>query len=312
LLIIGDEIHRAGSPKTLAVLEQIATGGTMGLSATYKRQFDEGGSKRLVQVFGPVLDPQIGIAEAILMGRLVPYDYRLHTCSLTDEELARYARLTDKVRRWANRTGGAGVDDALRHLLIARARILKQASSKVPTAADLLTDEFSPGDRWLVYCDDRRQVRELTGELLIEGLPVMEYFSGMPGDRGAVLSNLTRHGGIVVAIRCLDEGVDIPTVDNALILASSTVQREYIQRRGRILRYAPDKLSATVHDLLLVDDHGGALTKSEALRALEFARLARNSAATEHLRLLIALSPDVALTPDETWVLEEYENGEEV
>jgi len=70
-------------------------------------------------------------------------------------------------------------------------------------------------------------------------------------------------------------------VDTALIIASSSVEREYIQRRGRVLRSAPDKLSATVHDLLLTDDQGGALTKSEAMRALEFSRLARNQSARE-------------------------------
>ena len=100
-----------------------------------------------------------------------------------------------------------------------------------------------------------------------------------------------------MAIRCLDEGIDIPVTDHALIIASSTVEREYIQRRGRVLRRSPDKLSAEVHDVLLVDAQGGALTRSEALRALEFARLSRNPAARERLRALVTLSSDPIALP---------------
>jgi superfamily II DNA or RNA helicase len=120
----------------------------------------------------------------------------------------------------------------------------------------------------------------------------------MQSDRSTVLSSLRAHGGIVVAIRCLDEGVDIPVTDHALILASSTVEREYVQRRGRVLRTAPGKLNAEIHDLLLVNEAGGALTRGEALRALEFVRLARNPGARARLRLLLALSPDPDGLPD--------------
>jgi superfamily II DNA or RNA helicase len=131
-------------------------------------------------------------------------------------------------------------------------------------------------------------------------LPVMEFHSAMPGDRVTVLESLRDFGGIIVAIRCLDEGVDRPMCDRALIVASSTVEREYIQRRGRILRTSPEtgKVSATVHDLLLVNERGGALTRGEATRALDFARLARNPAARARLQLLLALSPDLGQTSD--------------
>jgi superfamily II DNA or RNA helicase len=133
---------------------------------------------------------------------------------------------------------------------------------------------------------------------LDSGLPALEFHSEMVSDRDVVLRSLGKHGGIVVAIRCLDEGIDIPVTDHALIIASSTADREYVQRRGRVLRSAPDKLSAEVHDLLLVDQQGGALTRSEALRALEFVRLARNSAARERLKAMVALSNDPIELPD--------------
>jgi superfamily II DNA or RNA helicase len=155
------------------------------------------------------------------------------------------------------------------------------------------------------------QLKALTAKCLEIGLPVMEFFSGMESDRGAVIRSLDRLGGIVIAIRCLDEGVNIPVTDHALILASSTVEREYIQRRGRVLRQAPgtNKVGAEVHDLVLVDGFGGALTKSEALRALEFVRLARNPAARERLKVIVSLSRDPIALPD--WSEDEDEGGDD-
>ncbi len=298
LLLVADEMHRVGSPQALAAVEEREYGGTLGLSATYSRQFDAAGTERLLEVFGDVLEPVVGLAEAIHMGRLVPYDYRLHTVELDEVEQAEYEQLTNQIRRLVVQSSGGEISDFLQMLLLKRARILKQAASKVPAALEILQEEYRPGDRWLVYCDDTTQLRALVNACLDVGLPTLEYHSGMTGARPAVLRSLADFGGLVVAIRCLDEGVDIPVTDHALILASSTVEREYVQRRGRVLRRAENKDYAVVHDLLLIDHDGGALTVGEALRGLEFARLARNRTAKERLKLLLALSKDVRLSDE--------------
>ena len=301
LLVVADEVHRAGSVRSLSALEETQCGATLGLSATYRRQFDQEGTDRLLDFFGPVLMPVIGLADAIIMGLLVPYDYRLHELCPDDDELEQYEELTHQIRRLVGQgESTSDTDSYLQMLLIRRARILKQARGKVPLAAQILRDEYREGDRWLVYCDDIAQLNALVRKCLDFGLPTLEFHSEMVSDRDEVLRSLGEHGGIVVAIRCLDEGIDIPVTDHALIIASSTVEREYIQRRGRVLRRSPDKLSAEIHDLLLVDPQGGALTRSEALRALEFARLARNSAARERLKALVALSTDPIELPDLT------------
>ncbi|MCC6497157.1 MAG: DEAD/DEAH box helicase family protein [Propionibacteriaceae bacterium] len=301
LMIVTDEMHRAGSSQTLPALEQTAAGARLGLSATFRRQFDDDGTDRLVDYFGAVLTPVIGLAEALMFGLLVPYDYRLHEVTLDDDEQDEYDQLTKRIGQLVGQ--GERANDAagpLQMLLIKRARVLKQARSKVPAALAILRDEYRAGDRWLVYCDDKAQLDSLVTECLGAGLPALAFYSGMPSDRDAVIHSLGEHGGIVVAIRCLDEGIDIPVTDHALILASSTVEREYIQRRGRVLRRAPatGKVSAEVHDLILVDGLGGALTKSEALRALEFVRLARNPGARDRLRVIASLSADPIQLPD--------------
>jgi superfamily II DNA or RNA helicase len=303
-------MHRAGSMKVLPALEQTDCGATLGLSATFRRQFDDEGTNRLVDFFGPVLSPVIGLAEALMLGLLVPYDYRLHEITLDDDEQDEYDQLTKRIGQLIGQ--GETVNDPdgpLQMLLIKRARVLKQARHKVPTAVSILREEYQPGDRWLVYCDDKTQLHSVIAECLAANLPALAFYSGMPSDRDAVIRSLADHGGIVVAIRCLDEGIDIPVTDHALILASSTVEREYIQRRGRVLRRAATtgKVSAEVHDLLLVDLIGGALTKSEALRALEFVRLARNSAARERLKAIVSLSQDPIELPE---LVHEDEEGE--
>ncbi|TYK51080.1 DEAD/DEAH box helicase family protein [Actinomadura decatromicini] len=301
LLIVADEMHRAGSKKVLPALEQTRCGATLGLSATFRRQFDEEGTNRLLEFFGPVLSPVIGLAEALMLGLLVPYDYRLHEVTLDDDEMKEYEQLTKRIGQLASRGQSVNdVDSPLQMLLIRRARVLKQARRKIPVAAEILRNEYRLGDRWLVYCDDLPQLKTLTQECLAADLPALEFYADMPSNRDAVIRSLAEYGGIVIAIRCLDEGIDIPVTDHALILASSTVEREYIQRRGRVLRRAhtTGKVSAEVHDLMLVDPLGGALTKSEALRALEFVRLARNPAARERLKAIVSLSKDPIELPD--------------
>jgi len=301
LLIVADEMHRAGTEKILPTLEQTDGGARLGLSATFRRQFDDEGTDRLMEVFGPVLSPVIGLAEALMLGLLVPYDYRLHEVSLDDDELELYEDLTRRIGQLIGQGESVGDSDGpLQMLLIKRSRVLKQARQKVPTAIEILQKEYQSGDRWLVYCDDKAQLHAVIDGCLAVGLPTLAFYSDMPSDRDAVIRSLGEHGGIVVAIRCLDEGIDIPVTDHALILASSTVEREYIQRRGRVLRRAPStgKVSAEVHDLMLVDPVGGALTKSEATRALEFVRLARNPAARDRLKVIVSLSRDPIQLPD--------------
>lgn len=104
-----------------------------------------------------------------------------------------------------------------------------------------------------------------------------------------------------MSIRCLDEGVDIPNVSHALILASSQNPRQFIQRRGRVLRRAPGKRLATVHDVIVVpvsaenEPEQTSLLRSELLRAIEFADHAINKGAGAELRNIainMGIAPD--------------------
>lgn len=123
----------------------------------------------------------------------------------------------------------------------------------------------------------------------------------MDGDSDATMAWFKTFGGILVSIRCLDEGVDIPAVSHALILASSQNPRQFIQRRGRVLRKIPGKSLAVIHDAIVVpinlenEPDQSSLLKSELLRAIEFSRNAINKTAGAELRdiaINLGLSPD--------------------
>jgi superfamily II DNA or RNA helicase len=299
LLIVADEVHRMGAKGLRSILE-LRAGATLGLSATPERFGDPEGSAAIAAFFGRILVPRFSIPDAIAAGRLVPYDYYVHKCSLSAEEQTEWDMLTTRIRRAYAQLprDGAGRrvhTEQFLQLLIRRARILKQATSKVDTALAVITSHYRPGQRWLAYCDNQEQLSRLLASLRACGVPADEYHSAMIGSRADTFVHFSAVGGVLVAIKCLDEGVDIPAVDAAVILASSTNSREFIQRRGRVLRTAPGKHSAQIHDLLVVparDETGqpdrsrATILRTELRRASEFASHARNRGVSLELEVL--------------------------
>ena len=119
---------------------------------------------------------------------------------------------------------------------IQRARIIKKAQNKKNKALEIIRCHYEPGQKWLVYCEDKDQLKEINRMLLLHGISSFVYYSDMDGDKDNTLEHFKKNGGVLVSIKCLDEGIDIPATTHALILASSKNPREFIQRRGRILR----------------------------------------------------------------------------
>jgi superfamily II DNA or RNA helicase len=164
-------------------------------------------------------------------------------------------------------------------MLIDRARIAKGATAKIDLARRVIREHFEPGQRWLVYCDSQDQLYAVRDALEEEGVDPDVYHSDMEGDRQQTLERFKVNGGVVVSIKCLDEGVDIPAATHALVLASSRNPREFIQRRGRVLREAPDKSLAHIYDAIVVprsmgddEDPDTSLLEAELARAIEFGR----------------------------------------
>jgi superfamily II DNA or RNA helicase len=299
LFMVADEVHRLGA-RTAQRLFELETGPRLGLSATPQRAGDPQGTAALMAYFGGVVPPPFTLADAIKAKALTPYAYQVHTVSLDQGEREAWNELTNRFRRlYARAASGGGLDDGLsaglKLLLIQRAHIIKGARAKTSLAAEIVGAHYQTGDRWIVYCDDQDQLRAVKAAVQARGIKnVYEYHSAMPGDRKATLDVFNERGGVVISIRCLDEGIDIPAVSHALILASSRNPREFIQRRGRVLRRFPGKLLAYLHDVIVVpeiedsDDLGGSILKGELARAIEFGEQAINPAAVADLKRLAA------------------------
>jgi superfamily II DNA or RNA helicase len=304
LLVVADEVHRTGAIKARASLPPNA-GARLGLSATPERAGDVEGTEFISRYFGDVLKPVFTLSDAIAAHRLTPYAYYPERVSLTAEEDDRWEALTKQIKRTyaQNRSALERGEDhhGLKMMLINRARIAKQAAEKPGLATAIVAANVSAGQHWLVYCDDQTQLTEVRESLLEAGVDALEYHSGMTGDRAATLTRYRDRGGVLVSIRCLDEGVDIPEISHAVILASSRNPREFIQRRGRVLRLHAGKSESVIFDLLVLprsaDGEVGldGLVLGELARAERFARDARNSAAASKVKrwcIELGIDPD--------------------
>jgi superfamily II DNA or RNA helicase len=255
LLIVADEIHQIGSPKNSIALT-IQSGASLGLSATPIRYGDPEGTQRIFTRFGSVIPPAITLQDAIEAGRLVNYEYFPHAVHLSDEESELWKKLTKQVSfelaKSKKKDNSTGLSDKAKMLLIQRSRIAKKARVKTGLATNVIKKEFTEGQSWLVYCEDSDQLNEMLLKLRAEGLRPLEYHSNMSGEKADALNWFKKFGGVLVSIKCLDEGVDIPAVSHAFILASSQNPRQFIQRRGRVLRKSAEKNLAVIHDAIVV------------------------------------------------------------
>ena len=295
-LIIADEMHNLGAPALREALPD-AFLFRLGLSATPERHYDTEGTNALQRYFGPSVF-ELGLGEAIEMGALTPYRYYPQVIEFDDDELERYLELSDRIGlRMAIAGDDPDGDDQLMALLIRRARLIASAAGKIPRLVELF-ESVKSSTHNLVYCgdgrvtsddgDDERQV-EAVVRAMGQGLrmSVNRYTADVDVDQRDVLRERFADGELnaLVAIRCLDEGVDIPETRRAYILASSTNPRQFIQRRGRVLRRADGKDFAEIYDFIVVpppadedrvDPAERKLMARELERVMEFAGLALN------------------------------------
>lgn len=294
LLVVGDEVHTLGQSQCIPLLEKIAGAGAfLGLSATYARFGDIEGTQRIEKTFGQPLKPSFTIKQAIKSGRLVNYDYNIIESYLTDGESEDYQLLTKRIERLMAGEKGTNFKSfskSLQMLIFKRAKIIKQSEAKTKIAKGVIEKNYQNGDRWLVYCDDVNQINRVEDSLQTLNLPLLKYYDAMTGDKSETLSYFGNKGGVLLAIKCLDEGIDIPSATHALILASSQNPREYIQRRGRVLRsnQLTGKTHAYIFDPITLTKDEIPLQRTELLRMIAFARDADNTEVLLHLEDLMA------------------------
>lgn len=303
LLLIADEAHNLGSKAYSTRLPPNATY-RLGLSATPERWFDDEGTQALVDYFGPAVY-ELGLGKAIELGALCRYTYTPRIVELSDDETSLYLEITSQIAPLLLRQDSLDVNDdsQLGLLLRRRAGVLGHATAKL---AVLESDIRKRSQAWfqLVYCAEGRrpidsgyadepsqvaQVVAMIGNDL--RLTVQKYVAETSrSDRKRLLERFGSGDDLrfLAAMRCLDEGVDIPDARVAYMLASSSNPRQFIQRRGRILRRAPGKTFAEIIDYVVVPSPGAPvnlqverrLIARELARTNEFGKLSENYGTT--------------------------------
>lgn len=268
--LVVDEAHNFGAKKQLECMKEVFKY-RLALSATLERHHDGEGTQKLKDYFGNKCI-EYSLARAIREDKLTPYYYHPIPIYLDDDELEAYNELTEKIIKiLQNSKKDEPMSKSAEMLLIKRARIIAGARNKLKALYDIIKEQYVTENQILVYCgattvenssyiegkvdeEEKRQIAivvDMLGNDL--GMRVSKFTSEENAAEREIIKENFADGTMLqalIAIRCLDEGVNIPGIRTAFILASSTNPKEYIQRRGRVLRKAPNKPFARIYDFI--------------------------------------------------------------
>ena len=264
---IGDEAHGLGSKERAKGLLDIYDF-RLGLSATPDRWYDDLGTKKITEFFGSDRY-EFSLKMALntinpLTGRtyLTPYDYLPIFTTLDDDEIGKYVELTRTITKYIHRAKNSDdYAEKVERLRFLRADIHKSASNKYgifERILDELGDNISktlvfvsPGqiDRVMDILHKRKiRAHRITNE---QGKKPEDRYGGISEREHIIKAFKSGDYQVLVAMKIMDEGIDIPNAETGIILASSTNPREYIQRIGRIIRYCPGKMAAKLYDVII-------------------------------------------------------------
>ncbi len=294
-LLIADEVHNLGSVGFVSNPPDFFDY-KLGLSATVERQYDETGTKFLLDYFGGVVFT-FSLKDAI--GKcLVPYDYCPIEVKLTAQEEDRFIELTAEIRKLAfakDFADGTPEKEALSRKCMERRRVVESASNKIEAFEELIARKPTALNRSLVFCTDKNsaQIQSVNGVLKKAGIPFHQLTQHETSNRKMLLRTISDFNSGVLktltSMRVLDEGFNVPQTENAFLLASNTVRRQWIQRLGRVLRLSPStgKVSSTIYDFVAmpicdesnIDFDLRRLLKGEFERITFFSDLSKNPSA---------------------------------
>jgi len=315
-ILIADETHNLGSQGLLRLLPNIHLERRIGLSATPHRKFDEAGNQAIQDFFNdkPPYIVSYSMEEALNIGWLCKYTYHPHIVKLTDQEMEKYKELSLQLLRMGlfdKETGNFRSTPEIEKKLLERKRIIHKAANKLEAFKAILRSEFDKRKNLkytLIYVpegieanfdekdysveteDENRLINEYTKAVSHTDDSVMvKQFTANSTSRQEILKNFEESKiHVLTSMKCLDEGVDVPRSELAIFCASTGNPRQFIQRRGRVLRLHKDKIHATIHDLVVVPEVADestyemekGLVKKELERVVDFANLAMNKTDT--------------------------------
>lgn len=305
-LLIVDEAHNFGADN-ISECMNIDYPYRLALSATLDRYGDSEGTEKLHNFFGEICI-RYDLKEAIAQDKLTPYYYYPEIVTLDEYELDEYYTITKQIIKYKyKKSDKKKMPEGLKRLLIRRARIIAGAEDKITKLKEVI-EPYKDKNNLLIYCgavkygqydyqkceDEKKQVDRVCTMLREEyGMKVRKFTSEESTEEREEIIRQYKNQEIqaLVAIKCLDEGINIPSIKTAFILASSTNPKEYIQRRGRVLRMAKGKLYAEIYDFITIPrpldeancvppefnrvDRG--LVQREFIRLKDFSSLSSNS-----------------------------------
>jgi len=299
-LLIADEAHNFGANKISKMLNKNYPY-RLALSATLDRYGDDKGTAKLYDFFGKKCI-EYTLEKAIEEGKLTPYKYYPIIVNLNEDELDEYISISKKVAKFHSNDGE--LSDTAKRLLIKRARIVAGATEKLSALKEIMKS-YKKSHNMLVYCGavkygeygytEDKDEKQISAVLNMLNNDLHIYSTKFTSEedtitRQNILKSFKQENiQALVAIKCLDEGMNIPAIKTAFILASSTNPKEYIQRRGRVLRLSEGKNFAKIYDFITLPEAINKtnpynpniaieknLVRKELNRLIDFANLSKN------------------------------------
>lgn len=269
-MLVSDEMHNAGSPMYANGLSE-GYDYRLGLSATVERYYDDAGTITLREFFGDTVY-EISLKRAIEDGFLVGYHYYPIYGDLNADEYEKYQVLTKRIAYlWSledikNR-------QELEEALIKRARIIRDAESKIVRFTEWVKEHPENASYLLAYCSEKQilLVKDILKKYDKTYSEITSKYPPDPRDRAPIIEQFEKGAyDIIIANRVLDEGADIPAARNCIILSSTGNPKQFVQRRGRVLRKyggtykdGTKKDFANIYDVLIIPDISDRYTKDE-------------------------------------------------
>lgn len=306
LILIADEAHNIGRLSVRNVFDTLKIKMRIALSATPKRNFDTEGTLAIEKYFNdsPPYCYNFSMERAIKEGHLMQYLYYPRIAYLDIEEMEQYVSLTKRLLRFFDKKSGEfAKNPEVQKLLMLRKQVIHKAKDKYRLFKDILTElsEIQPIKYCFVYVpegmesestgfEEKRIINEMV-KITRKNFPnlISNTYLGGDSEKDTKLKGFS--DGIIdilFAMKCLDEGVDVPRAEIGIFASSTGNPRQFIQRRGRLLRTHDDKTFSKIFDMIVVPnfqselydkefyDMERSLVKSELTRVAYFASLATN------------------------------------
>jgi len=310
-ILIADEAHNIGSASVRNAFHALTIERRIALSATPNRIYDEEGTKEIESFFNDThpYTYSFSMSRAIKEECLMPYYYFPYLVKLEEDEMVEYAKITRQlVQMYNNNKGGFFDSEKARKLLLIRKNLLHKARNKMAVFHQILQ---TIGEDKLKYCfvysaagkrtrldeaDDDRLDEYILKEMqavLKQTFPNVTCNSYTGEDtkemrRQKLAAFAEGRLNVLFAKNCLDEGVDVPRAEYGIFTSSTGNPRQFIQRRGRLLRRHEDKTFAYIYDMVVVPNFHSShydrrfwtieknLVKNEMRRVANFGYLASN------------------------------------